>query len=417
MKSTQAGNELDHLSSAEDICRRAFANFDPSRVSSPAFVIDYRGIEANLKILRAVADAADIKILAALKAYSSFATADLFRRYLDGACASGPYEAQLAAEHFVQSNGEVHTYSAGFKEQGFSAVAAYSQHIVFNSLTQYERFSNHKAIQPDKHSFGLRFNPEHSEGAVALYDPCRPCSRMGMPISQLKQLDPNTIVGNAPKISGLHFHSLCEQGFSALDNTLAAIEKAIPEWLHAVDWLNLGGGHHITVKGYEREALVARLRKLKQTYNLKLYMEPGEACAINAGVLICEVQDIMQNGKNIAIVDTSATCHMPDVLEMPYTPEIFGARPSGGKPHGDKHEYVLGGPSCLTGDEIGSYHFDSSLKVGDRLILMDMAIYSIVKTNTFNGIPLPDIVVWDSRTDEILHTRCFGYEDFKSRLS
>ena len=397
------------LPSAKTVSAQAFEDFDASRVASPSFLIDTAAIEANLRILQAVAEAGEAKVLLALKAYSSFATADLFNQYLDGACASGLYEARLAREFFAGDHGEVHTYSAGFTEASFDETVAYSDHLVFNSLSQLKRFG--QRVPPEK-KVGLRINPEHSEGTVPIYDPCKPCSRLGVPISQLSQLEP----AEQSNISGLHFHTLCEQGFDALDRTLRVIEKKIPNWLHHIEWLNLGGGHHITVDGYDRAALIERLLNLKAEYGVELYLEPGEATTIDAGILIAEVQDVTHNNHDIAILDTSATCHMPDVIEMPYTPEIIGAK-HGKNLSESSYRYVLGGPSCLAGDEIGHYGFDKALTPGTRLKFLNMAIYSIVKTNTFNGIPLPDIVIWDSRSDKILHRRQFSYEDFKTRLS
>lgn len=411
--------DLNKLASAKATSFSAFENFDPQRVASPAFVVDVRALEANLAILSEVGKASGAKILAALKAFSMHSAGELFQQYLAGAAASGPHEARLAREYFAGEQGLVHTYSAAFKADEFAEVLRYSDHVIFNSPSQLEKLSRAFDLDRSNHRFGLRVNPLHSEGAVGIYDPCRQGSRMGTPITQLQ----NAELGDFPLLTGLHFHTLCEQGFDALDRTLAVIERSIPHWLEAAEWLNLGGGHHITAESYDRNALVQRLRELRERYQLEIYLEPGEACSIDSGLFIAEVLDVMENDGKIAILDASATCHMPDVIEMPYTPDIIGARPCS-KPTSNTSQqpsservYTLGGPSCLTGDEIGRYHFNEPLTPGARIKFLDMAIYSMVKTNTFNGIPLPDLVLWDSRDDRILHTRRFGYDDFKTRLS
>jgi carboxynorspermidine decarboxylase len=280
--------------------------------------------------------------------------------------------------------------------------------VVFNSFPQWHRFRD-LALEVQTRRpglrFGLRINPEHSEGAVPLYDPCAPGSRLGIPIAQFagESLD---------GLSGLHFHTLCEQDFAPLDRTLDVVERNFGHLFERLEWVNFGGGHHITRPGYDVEALVARIRAFRERYGLAVYLEPGEAVAIRTGVLVAEVLDVMHTDRPQAILDTSATCHMPDTLEMPYRAEIFGA----GEPDAKAHTYRLGGTTCLAGDVIGDYSFDAPLEVGQRLLFDDMAHYTMVKTTTFNGTPLPAIALWDSRTDDLHVVREFGYEAFRDRL-
>ena len=382
-----------------------FSDFDPSRVPSPCFVIDVAGVEENLRILQQVQERSGAKILAALKAFSCWRLGELTGRYLSGVCASGLHEARLGREHY---GGQVHTYSAAFKESEMPELLALSDHLVFNSFSQWRRFRPMAlAAQRERPElkFGLRINPEHSEGDVPLYDPCAPGSRMGVPLARF---EPDQLEG----LSGLHFHSLCEQDLPPLKRTLAAVEAKLEPYLKQLEWVNFGGGHHITRPDYQRQELVELIRDFSRRYGVQVYLEPGEAVAIHTGALVCEVLDITWNGLDQAILDTSATCHMPDTLEMPYRAEILGA----GRPEELAHTYRLGGMTCLAGDVMGDYSFDKPLKPGQRLMFDDMAHYTMVKTTTFNGVGLPAIALWDSRTDALELVREFGYEDFKQRL-
>lgn len=382
-----------------------FAKFDPARVPSPCYVVDETAIEHNLKILNYVQEASGAKILLALKAFSMFSLAPLVTKYLHGVCASGYNEARLGREEY---NKEVHTYSPAFKQSEFSDILSFSDHLVFNSFNQWFTFKEAcLAAQSTKNlHFGLRVNPMHSEGATPLYDPCSPGSRLGIPANEFKGKD-------LSGISGLHFHTLCEQEFAPLARTLDAVEEQFGDLLHTMQWFNFGGGHHITREGYDVEALIKKIRAIQEKYQVQVYLEPGEAIALNAGIFVAEVIDILENNGAIAILDASATCHMPDVLEMPYTPRITGA----GKPGELAYTYKLGGPSCLAGDVIAEYSFDKPLHAGDRIVFEDMAIYTMVKNTTFNGIALPSISIWNSATDDFRVVKQFGYEDFKQRLS
>ncbi len=390
-----------------------FTDFDTARVPSPAFVVDEAAYEANLAVLKNVADESGAKILAALKAFSYWHSAYLVDQYLSGICASGIHEARLGREEYCGGNtrtGEVHTFSAGFKPQDMDAVLAISDTVVYNSFSQWQRFkSNISAAQlaNPKLQIGLRINPEHSEGATPIYDPCAPNSRLGI---TRDQFDGQSLEG----VSGLHFHTLCEQSYEPLARTLAVVEEKFADFLPQMQWVNFGGGHHITQPDYPRDKLIALIKAFSKKYNVQVYMEPGEALAIRSGVLVGEVLDVRSNGEyQQAILDLSATCHMPDILEMPYRPDIFGA----GKPGEFPHTYTLGGLTCLSGDVIGTYSFVKPLQIGQRLMFDDMAHYTMVKTTTFNGTQLPAIVSWNSKSDALNVVRSFGYEDFKMRLS
>ncbi len=383
-----------------------FAGFDVSRVPSPCFVVDEVAIERNLKLLSEVGDASGATVLLALKAFSMFSLAPLVSRYLKGTCASGLHEARLGAEEF---GGEVHTFSVAYKRDDLQQILQISDHVLFNSFEQWQHFQpllrEVIATRPGV-QFGLRINPRHSEGAAPIYDPCAAGSRLGIP---REQFDGQSLDG----VTGLHFHTLCEQGFDALDRTLAVVEQQFADVLPEMDWVNFGGGHHITKPDYDRAGLVARIREFSERYRVKVYLEPGEAAAIHSGVLVSEVLDVPANNTSIAILDTSATCHMPDTLEMPYRAEIWGAGAAGEK----AHTYRLGGQTCLAGDVMGDYSFDMPLMRGQRLMFDDMAHYTMVKTTTFNGMALPAIAIWNSETDALRVVREFGYEDFKRRLS
>ncbi|MEH6833514.1 MULTISPECIES: carboxynorspermidine decarboxylase [Falsihalocynthiibacter] len=378
----------------------AFSHFDLSRVPSPCFVVDEIAIARNLAILAEVADQSGAHILSALKAFSMFALAPMVRQYLHGTCASGLYEARLAREEY---GGEVATYCAGYKESEFADILALSDHIIFNSAAQKDRFLPQVRALSREVLVGLRINPEHSEGEIPKYDPCAPNSRLGMPISQLT---PACLEG----VDGLHFHTLCEQGFAPLERTWSAVEAQILPYVSRLKWLNFGGGHHITRGDYDRTALIQFIRDLRAKTGLEIYLEPGEAVALDAGILVGEVLDLPTNGMALAITDISATCHMPDVIEAPYRPAMLDEDPNG-------HVYRLGGPSCLAGDVIGDYARAAPLAIGDRIAFLDQAHYSMVKTNTFNGVALPSIALWNSETDELTMVKQFSYDNFRNRLS
>ena len=370
---------------------------------SPAFVVDLGRLRQNLAILDDVQKRSGAKILLALKAFSMWSTFPLIRETLHGVCASSPWEARLGREEFGR---EVHSFAAAFKEGDVAELLSTSNHLVFNSFGQLERFRPLWEKQKGRVSVGLRVNPEHSEGAVPVYDPCAPRSRLGIPRAAFEG---RSLEG----VEGLHFHTLCEQLFAPLQRTAQVFEEKFGEFLPRMKWLNLGGGHHITREGYDVDALVELVKYFREKYGVEVYLEPGEAVAIGTGVLVGEVLDVVENGMEIAILDVSATCHMPDVLEMPYRPEITGGFDPGEKPH----TYRLAGASCLAGDVIGDWSFEKPLAVGDRLVFEDMAHYTMVKTTTFNGIRHPAICTFEPQTGELKVVKRFGYEDFKSRLS
>lgn len=382
-----------------------FARFDPHRVPSPCFVVDRAVVEENLAVLARVQAESGAKVLAALKAFALWRLGPLTARYLSGICASGLFEARLGREEY---GGEIHVFAAAYPPDELAEILTLAHHVVFNSFEQWHRFrplfEQARARRPELRA-GLRVNPEHSEGTVPLYDPCAPGSRLGIPRARFAGQD-------LSGISGLHFHTLCEQDFPPLARTLAAVEEKFGEFLSRLEWLNLGGGHHITRPGYQVDDLVEAIRRLKSRYGVEVYLEPGEAVAIRSGVLVAEVLDVTYTDRPQAILDVSATCHMPDTLEMPYRPEIHGA----GLPEEYPYRYRLGGLTCLAGDVIGDYSFPEPLRVGQRLLFDDMAHYTMVKTTTFNGVRLPAIALWDSRTDELELVRRFDYRDFKSRL-
>ena len=368
---------------------------------TPYFLVDETRLTHNLEILRDVQERAGCKILLAQKAFSMFAVYPLLRQYLAGSTASGLYEARLGHEEF---GGETHVFSPAYREDEWDELLQYADDIVFNSPAQVRRFAPRARVAGK--SCGLRLNPEHStQEGHAIYDPCSPGSRLG---TTLAQFDESIL----PLLDGLHFHTLCEQNSDALEETVAAVEKKFGRWLPQMKWLNLGGGHHITRNDYDVERLIRVVRHLKETYHVEVYLEPGEAVVLNAGFLVTSVLETLQNGMDIAILDTSAACHMPDVLEMPYRPPLRDA----GQPGEKAHTFRLGGPTCLAGDIIGDYSFDAPLREGDRLVFEDMALYTMVKTNTFNGMALPSIV-WRDKNGNCFLVRRFGYEDFKERLS
>jgi carboxynorspermidine decarboxylase len=376
-------------------------------VTSPSFVVDEGLLQHNAAILDTVQRRTGAKIMLALKGFAMWHSFPLLSRAMQGplygVCASSPDEARLGQEEF---KGEVHAFAAAWSTQELTETLRYADHIVFNSFAQWRRFR--PLVQSCGHAVdcGLRINPEHSEGAVDIYNPCSAGSRLGI---RLKHFEADGLEG----ISGLHFHTLCEQGADALARTLDVVEKKFGHVLPQMRWLNFGGGHHITKAGYDIDLLCACIDRVQQRYGVQVYLEPGEAVALNAGWLVATVLDITTADMPLAILDTSAATHMPDVLEMPYRPMIIGSGEKGEK----AYSYRLGGKSCLAGDVIGEYSFDQPLAVGDRLIFTDMAIYSMVKTTTFNGLRLPSIYSYCPATQQLTLVRQFGYEDFKGRLS
>jgi carboxynorspermidine decarboxylase len=376
---------------------------DLSRVATPCFVCDLGVLRRNLSVLDDVQRRSGCKILLALKGFAMWSVFPLLRRHLHGVAASSVDEARLGIEEFGR---EVHVYAPAYSELGFREVLAYADHIVFNSLSQWRRLRPLLARIERPIQCGIRINPEHSEVAVALYDPCAPGSRLGVIQAALQNAD---LTG----ISGLHFHVLCQSGADALERTLAQVEQKFGAFLGQVQWVNFGGGHHITRSGYDVERLVRLIRSFSDRYGVQVYLEPGEAVALHAGYLVVSVLDIIEHGVPIAMLDTSASAHMPDVLEMPYRPQILGA----GEPGEHPHQYRLGGLTCLAGDVIGDYSFREPLEIGDRLVLTDMAHYTMVKSTTFNGVRLPSIASYDPDDDELCVVRRFAYEDYRSRLS
>ena len=370
---------------------------------SPAYVVDLGKLRANLAVLDEVQRRSGAKILLALKGFSMWSVFGIVSQTLHGVCASSPWEARLGREEFGR---EVHSFAAGLREADVIELLGMSNHLVFNSFSQLERFRSLWQPHSGRVSIGLRVNPEHSEGHTAIYDPCAPCSRLGI---RREEFEGKSLKG----IDGLHFHTLCEQLFEPLERTARVFEENFGRFLPDMKWLNLGGGHHITREGYNIDGLVELIRYFRGKYDLEVYLEPGEAIALGTGILVGEVLDIVHNQMDIAILDVSAACHMPDVLEMPYRPEIV----NGFNPGEKAHTYRLGGPSCLAGDVIGDWSFEQPLRPGDRLAFLDMAHYTMVKNTTFNGIQLPHICTYEPQSSELKVVRSFTYEDFKNRLS
>ncbi len=367
-------------------------------LQTPCYVIDKRQLEENLKILREVADEAGCKILLAQKAYSCYDTYPLIAKYLDGTTASGLFEARLGYEKMGKEN---HIFSPAYKEKEFDEIVQICDHILFNSIAQVNKFKDRLRGR----SAGLRINPECStQEGHAIYDPCAPGSRLGVTI---KNFDESVL----DVIDGLHFHTLCEQNSDDLVKTLLAVEEKFGRYLHRVKWLNFGGGHHITRKDYDRKILIEQIQRVKKKYGVEVYVEPGEAIALNAGYLVTEVLEKVDNGITTLILDASAACHMPDVLEMPYRPPLR----DGFLPEEKPFCYRLSSVTCLAGDVIGDYSFEKEVHIGDKLYFEDMAIYSMVKNNTFNGMPLPSIALMDEEGEcEVIKE--FGYMDFAQRL-
>lgn len=375
-----------------------------NELPTPCYVIQEEQLRQNLEILKGVMDRTGCKILLAQKAFSMYEVYPLIAQYLSGTTASGLYEARLGAEEMgIPFGKETHIFSPAYKEEEFDEILTYCDHIVFNSFEQLERFGK-RAAEAGK-SVGLRINPQYStQEGHEIYDPCATGSRLGVTIEKFR---PELL----EYVDGLHFHTLCEQDAQPLHDTLKEVERQFGEWLPKMKWLNFGGGHHITREGYDIALLERCICDMKEKYDLEIFLEPGEAVALNAGVLLTKVEEIVENSIQIAILDTSAACHMPDVLEMPYRPPLQ----DGYEAEEKAYTYRLAGPTCLAGDVIGDYSFAEPLKRGDTLTFEEMAIYTMVKNNTFNGMRLPAIVLED-KDGECRVVRQFGYEDFKMRL-
>lgn len=380
------------------------SKIDFSVLPTPSFVVDENLLRQNLEVLKRVKDATNCKILLAQKGFSMFHFYPLMAEYLDGTTASSVNEARLGYEEFGK---ETHVFAPAFKQSEIDYLVTIVDHIVFNTPNQVKKFIETVKASPREIEVGLRVNPEHStqDPAHAIYDPSARCSRLGTTQSNFDE-------SVLEYLDGIHFHTLCQQNSDDLESTLEVFEQKFGKYLHQMKWVNFGGGHHITRADYDIERLIRCVKHIQETYNVVVYLEPGEAVALNTGFLVAEVLDINHNEMDLAILDTSASCHMPDVIEMPYRPEIIGSEMPGIKPH----TYRMGGPTCLAGDVIGDYSFDQPLKEGDRVVFTDMAIYSMVKTNTFNGINLPHIAVHDDREGTRV-IQSYGYEDFKHRLS
>ncbi len=373
-------------------------DFDVNSLETPYYIVDERLLTRNLEILQDVALRTGCRVLLAQKAFSMYHFYPLIASYLHGTAASSLFEARLGREEMGKEN---HIFSPAYRESEFSEIASICDHIIFNSFEEWTKYRDRAASC----NCGLRVNPECSTQDHAIYDPCSPGSRLGV---TRKNFRPDLLDG----IHGLHFHTLCEQNADALEVTLASVEDQFGQCLRKMEWVNFGGGHHITRPDYDTNKLANCIERMQNNYGVQVYLEPGEAVALNAGFLVSTVLGVVDNGIRIAVLDTSAACHMPDVLEMPYRPNIIGA----GKPGEKPYTYRLGGPTCLAGDVIGDYSFGEPVRPGDRLVFCDMAIYTMVKNNTFNGVNLPSIAKADS-AGHVHLIKPFGYEDFKSRLS
>ena len=378
-------------------------SIDFSTLHTPLYICEERKLEANLKLLEYVKEQSGAKIILALKGFAMFSTFELVGRYLDGCTASGLHEAMLAHEEMHR---EVHTYSPAFKEEEIDEIAAISDHVVFNSPSQYRRFEKRVRTINPKISISLRVNPEFSSSPVDLYNPCALYSRLG---TTKVNFDESILDG----LDGLNFHALCEQNVDALEGVLEAFEEKFGDYIDKMRYINFGGGHHITRKDYDVERLIKVIKEFKaRHHNIEIYLEPGEAVGWQTGVLVSTVLDVMHNGIDIAILDTSAEAHMPDTLAMPYRAEVRGAGVAGEK----KYTYRLGGNTCLAGDIMGDYSFDAPLKIGDKIIFEDQIHYTFVKNTTFNGIKLPSLAIWTKEGKlDVVHA--FGYMDYKQRLS
>lgn len=377
-----------------------------NELPTPAYVLDEKKLKENLEILRMVEEKAECRILLAQKAFSMFYMYPLIGKYISGTTASGLYEAKLGKEEMGKEN---HIFSPAYREEEIDEIAEICDHVIFNSFSQLRKY---KERCKGKTSIGLRINPECStQEDHAIYDPCASGSRLGITLANfLKEVEENPSVLDG--VEGFHFHTLCEQNADALEITLKAVEEKFGPYLKKMKWLNMGGGHHITREDYDVECLISCIRHMRETYDVEVYLEPGEAVALNAGYLVTEVMDIVENGMKILILDASAACHMPDVLEMPYRPPLYGSGLAGEK----AYTYRLSSCTCLAGDVIGDYSFEREILPGDKLYFQDMAIYSMVKNNTFNGIGLPALAVMDEE-ENCKIVKQFGYKDFKERLS
>lgn len=379
---------------------------DFSHIPTPSYVVDERLLIKNLEILKSISDKTGAKILLAQKAFSMFSVYPLISQYLSGTTASGIFEAKLGYEEMGKPFGkETHVFSPAYKESELRELVKICDHIVFNSCRQWNKY---KATVRESERYiecGIRVNPQYSEIETDIYNPCFEYSRLG---TTLENFDENVI----SEIDGLHFHTMCEQNSDTLKRTLPYFEEKFGKYLYDLKWVNFGGGHHITRDDYDMETLIECIKYIKEKYDVEVYLEPGEAVALNTGYLVSEVLEVDKNGMNLAVMDTSAACHMPDVLEMPYRPYIINS----GMPNEKKYTYRLGGPTCLAGDIIGDYSFDEPVKIGDKLVFCDMSHYSMVKNNTFNGMPLPSIYLY-TKDGHMKLIKQFGYDDFKERLS
>lgn len=368
---------------------------------TPCYIVDERLLKRNLEILKTVQDRTGCRILLALKGFSMYAVFPLIREYLKGVTASSLFEARLG---FEEMGGEVHVYSPAYIEDEFEELLKYCDHIVFNSFSQWNKYKARVRNHQKSIECGIRINPEYSEIETPIYNPCYAHSRLGVTLDNFR---PDDLDG----IDGLHFHTMCEQNSDTLERTIEVVDEKFGSYMKGLKWVNFGGGHHITRKDYDLDRLVRTILFIKEKYHVDVYLEPGEAVALNTGYLVASVLDVVNNGMDIAILDTSAACHMPDVLEMPYRPRIIGA----GYPGEFAHTFRLGGLTCLAGDVIGDYSFQNPLKPKDRLVFCDMAHYTMVKNNMFNGVNLPCIALF-SEEEGVRTLKRFGYSDYKSRL-
>lgn len=382
---------------------RAGVSFDPYAIESPYYVVDLALLRRNLSVMRRVQFETGSKILLALKGFAMWSVFPVIREYLVGVTSSSVHEARLGRE---EMGGEVHAYAPAYTHRDILELRELADHVVFNSVQQWQKYRDLLQGGPRSIECGLRVNPEHREVEVDLYDPCAPGSRLGV---KRAQLDGVSLDG----LDGLHFHNLCQKNSDALERTVRAFEDKFGQFIPGVSWVNFGGGHHISRADYDVERLIRVVNEFQKKWGKQVYLEPGEASALNTGFLVAEVLDFVPGPVTTAILDTSATAHMPDVLEMPYRPEILG----GDEPGTKAHTYRLGGLTCLAGDVIGDYSFDRPLEVGDRLIFTDMAHYTMVKTTTFNGVRHPSIATFEPETGTMRAVRRFGYEDYKNRLS
>ena len=377
-------------------------DIDISSLPTPSYIVDERLLIKNLEKLKSIIDKTGCRILLAQKGFSMFYFYPLIKKYLNGTTASSLYEARLG---FEEMGNETHIFNPSYREDEIDEILSMVDHIVFNSFNQWSKYKNIVKSHERTISCGLRVNPEYSSVETEIYNPTGKFSRFGVTRVNFKE-------DELDGIDGLHFHALCEQNSDALEATLVAFEEKFGQYLHGMKWVNFGGGHHITRDDYDVEKLINCINHIKNKYNVEVYLEPGEAVALNTGFLVTEVLDTIYNEMDILLVDTSAACHMPDVIEMPYRPFIINS----GIPNEKAYTYKLGGPTCLAGDAIGAYSFDNPINIGDKLIFTDMAHYSMVKNNTFNGINLPAIAVYTEK-DGVKVIKSFKYEDFRNRLS